>query len=153
VRQLCEALDYAHREAKIVHRDLKPANLMLDGQGDLKVADFGIAASVSDTVSRASVQASSSGTPVYMSPQQMMGEDPAVSDDIYAVGATLYELLTGKPPFHSGNIVVQVQSKVAAPVNERRAALGIGRARAGGVGGDDRGVFGQRACGAAVERG
>lgn len=68
VRQLCEALDYAHQEVQIVHRDLKPANLMLDAAGGLKVADFGIAASVSDTVSRTSVQASSSGTPVYMSP-------------------------------------------------------------------------------------
>jgi serine/threonine protein kinase len=82
VRQLCEALDYAHQEVGIVHRDLKPANLMLEGNDGLKVADFGIAASVSDTVSRASVHASSSGTPVYMSPQQMLGEKPAVTDDI-----------------------------------------------------------------------
>ncbi|MDI1337969.1 MAG: PEGA domain-containing protein [Lacunisphaera sp.] len=124
-KQLCEALDYAHTKAEIVHRDLKPANLMIDARGDLKVADFGISASVSDSVSRVSKQAGSSGTPLYMSPQQMMGEDPAVADDIYSVGATLYELLTGKPPFHSGNIMAQVQTKVPMPVNERRRVNGM----------------------------
>jgi TonB family protein len=121
--QLCGALDYAHRSAKIVHRDLKPANLMINAQGELKITDFGIARSVADSVSRVSKEAGSSGTPLYMSPQQMMGEDPAVTDDIYSLGATLYELLTGKPPFHTGNIIAQVQGKVAPRVNERRSAL------------------------------
>ncbi|MEY3774877.1 MAG: hypothetical protein RLZZ129_1657 [Verrucomicrobiota bacterium] len=125
VKQLCEALDYAHRKAKVVHRDLKPANLMIDGAGELKVADFGIAASVSDSVSRVSQQGGTSGTPVYMSPQQMMGEKPAVTDDIYALGATLYDLLTGKPPFYTGNIILQVQNKVPPTVTERRAELGV----------------------------
>lgn len=121
--QLCAALGYAHRVARIVHRDLKPANLMINARGELKVTDFGIARSVADSVSRVSAQAGrSSGTPVYMSPQQMMGEDPAVTDDIYAAGATLYELLAGKPPFHSGNILLQVQTKEASPLNERRLA-------------------------------
>lgn len=129
VRQLCDALSYAHHTAEIVHRDLKPANLMIDGKGLLKIADFGIAASVSDSVSRVSVQAGSSGTPVYMSPQQMMGEKPAVSDDIYALGATLYDLLTGKPPFHGGNIIAQVQGKVPPRMADRRRDLGVtGRA-------------------------
>lgn len=123
--QLCAALDYAHHSAQIVHRDLKPANLMLDARGALKVADFGIAASVSDSVSRVSVRSNSSGTPVYMSPQQMMGEKPAVADDIYALGATLYELLTGRPPFHSGNIIAQVQGKVPPSIAARRAELAI----------------------------
>jgi hypothetical protein len=128
VRQLCEALDYAHGKAQIVHRDLKPANLMVDARGDLKIADFGIAASVSDSVSRVSHQAGSSGTPVYMSPQQMMGERPAVTDDIYSLGATIYDLLTGKPPFHSGNILMQVQNKVPARMGERTAEFGPERA-------------------------
>jgi formylglycine-generating enzyme required for sulfatase activity len=125
VAQLCEALDYAHRKAKVVHRDLKPANLMIDGAGELKVADFGIAASVSDSVSRVSQQGGTSGTPVYMSPQQMMGEKPAVTDDIYALGATLYDLITGKPPFYTGNIILQVQSKVPPSVAARRTELGV----------------------------
>jgi hypothetical protein len=124
VRDWLMALDYAHTRARVVHRDLKPANLMIDGEGFLKVADFGIAASVSDSVSRVSAQAGSSGTPVYMSPQQMMGEKTAVTDDIYAFGATLYELLTGKPPFYAGNVMLQVQSKVPPAMAERRTELG-----------------------------
>ncbi len=124
VRQLCEALGYAHTKGEVVHRDLKPVNLMIDARGDLKIADFGIAASVSDSVSRVSAQAGSSGTPVYMSPQQMMGEKPAVTDDIYAAGATIYELLTGKPPFYSGNVLMQVQSKLPPTIAARRKELG-----------------------------
>jgi len=125
VEQLLEALAYAHAQEKIVHRDLKPANLMLTRDDRLKVADFGIAASVSDTVSRASVTASSSGTPVYMSPQQMMGEKPAVTDDLYAVGATLYELLTGKPPFYTGNVILQARDKIPPSIAARREELGV----------------------------
>ncbi len=125
VAQLCSALDYAHHDAEVVHRDLKPTNLMIDGRGRLKVLDFGIAASISDSVSRVSNKGSSSGTPVYMSPQQMMGENPAITDDVYALGATLFELLAGKPPFHAGNIVLQVQNKVAPLLNDRRKTLGL----------------------------
>lgn len=124
--QLCAALAYAHTRVEVVHRDLKPANLMIDQRGDLKIADFGIAASVSDSVSRVSAASGSSGTPVYMSPQQMMGEKPAVTDDIYALGATLYELLTGKPPFHSGNVMLQVMHKVPPPMEKRRREFQVG---------------------------
>ena len=125
VRQLCEALAYAHERGAVVHRDLKPANLMVDAHGDIKITDFGIARSISDSVSRISAQASTSGTPAYMSPQQMMGERPHPTDDIYSFGATLYELLTGKPPFYSGNIPAQVQSKVPPSIAARRKELGV----------------------------
>jgi len=95
--RIYDFVDYAHTEAKIAHRDLKPANLMLDSKGSLKVADFGISATLTDSATRASRSVSStSGTPVYMSPQQMMGESPQPTDDIYVLGATVYELLTGK---------------------------------------------------------
>ncbi|HNX05449.1 MAG TPA: serine/threonine-protein kinase, partial [Opitutales bacterium] len=120
-----DALDYAHNGAHVIHRDIKPANIMLTGRGELKIADFGIASSVSDSVSRVSTQVSSSGTPVYMSPQQMMGERPLPSDDIYSVGATLYELFTSRPPFFTGNIVVQVQNKIPPSMSERLAELDI----------------------------
>ncbi|MDB6113512.1 MAG: Serine/threonine-protein kinase PknB [Lacunisphaera sp.] len=125
VRQLCEALAYAHERGTVVHRDLKPANLMVDAHGDIKVTDFGIARSISDSVSRISAQAGTSGTPAYMSPQQMMGERPHPTDDIYSLGATLYELLTSKPPFYSGNIPAQVQSKVPLSIAARRKELGV----------------------------
>ncbi|HYC71221.1 MAG TPA: bifunctional serine/threonine-protein kinase/formylglycine-generating enzyme family protein [Opitutaceae bacterium] len=123
--QLVDALHYAHTRPKIVHRDLKPGNLMVTRSGELKVTDFGIARGISDSVSRVSAHAGSSGTPVYMSPQQMMGEKPSVADDVYAFGATLYELLTGKPPFYSGNVILQVQSKVAPSLADRRAEFGV----------------------------
>ncbi|BET66196.1 hypothetical protein ASA1KI_11140 [Opitutales bacterium ASA1] len=129
VEQLVDALDYAHNTAEIVHRDLKPSNLLVNRKGDLKVSDFGISASVSDSVTRLSRAASSSGSPPYMSPQQMLGRTPAATDDVYSLGATLYELLTGKAPFHSGNIPLQVQSVVPPPLRDRRRELGVqGRA-------------------------
>jgi serine/threonine protein kinase len=121
MKQLCEALEYAHSKARIVHRDLKPANLMVDVRGDLKVADFGISATLSDTATRASKQVGSSGTPVYMSPQQMMGDKPAPTDDIYSLGATLYELLTGKPPFYTGMVDLSRSSATTVSTASRLA--------------------------------
>lgn len=126
VRQVCEALNYAHSEAKIVHRDLKPANLMLTRSGMLKIADFGIARSISDSVSRISMaQASTSGSPPYMSPQQVMGKPSQIADDIYSLGATLYDLLTGKPPFYTGNLYRQIEDIVPPSIAERRQELGV----------------------------
>ena len=69
VQQLCAALEYAHGEG-VIHRDLKPANVMLDRRGRVKLADFGIAAVVSDSVSRVSVRSSTGGTLAYMSLQR-----------------------------------------------------------------------------------
>ncbi|HEY0551014.1 MAG TPA: serine/threonine-protein kinase, partial [Verrucomicrobiae bacterium] len=125
VKQLCEALDYAHSE-KVIHRDLKPANMMLDSRGRLKLSDFGIAAQVSDSISRVSmVRHGKSGTVTYMSPQQMDGKLPQVTDDIYALGATLYELLTSRPPFFTGDISHQVRNLLPQPIDERLAELEI----------------------------
>jgi len=123
VEQLCAALGYAHGE-HVVHRDLKPSNLMFDSRGRLKLADFGIAAVVSDSVSRISVRGTS-GTLAYMSPQQLAGKRPQVTDDLYALGATLYELLTSKPPFYTGDITHQVLHEPPQPLDERLATLGI----------------------------
>ena len=124
LRQIAEALDYAHTRAKVVHRDLKPANLLVSRDGEVKIADFGISATLTDTATRLSRRdTSSSGSPPYMSPQQMMGEKPSVADDIYALGSTIYELITSKPPFHTGNLQMQVRSKAAPSMQERRAEL------------------------------
>ena len=122
--QLCDALEYAHQN-KIVHRDLKPANMMVDSVGNLKLADFGIAASMADSLSRSSMQGSVSGTTLYMSPQQMRGEIPRASDDLYALGSTFYELLTSRPPFSSGDVTYQVLNVVAKPLAERLSELGL----------------------------
>src|SRR5204863_921942 len=123
--QLCEALDYAHNYAKIIHRDLKPANLMVNKSGNLKVSDFGIARSLGDSLSKITMEQGRSGTLVYMSPQQLAGERGTHLDDIYSLGATLYDLLTSKPPFYSGNIDRQICERVAPSMSERRKEFNI----------------------------
>jgi hypothetical protein len=125
VRQLCAALSYAHEEAEVVHRDLKPANLMVTGKGVLKVADFGVSHSLSASVTQWSRVGTVSGTPAYMSPQQMLGEKPSTLDDVYSLGATVYELLTGKPPFYAGNVSLQVERTVPPRMGQRRKDLGL----------------------------
>lgn len=122
--QFCHALEYAHTRARIVHRDLKPANLMVNASAQLKITDFGIARSLSDSVSMLSMKATS-GTLLYMSPQQLDGERPSSLDDIYSFGATLYELLTSRPPFSSGAIETQIRKKTPVAIAARRKELNI----------------------------
>jgi serine/threonine protein kinase len=122
---LCDALDYAHNHARIIHRDLKPSNLMISKRGLLKVADFGIARSLSDSVSAITMQRGTSGTLVYMSPQQLDGERGNHLDDIYSLGATIYELLTSKPPFYSGDVSRQIHERTAPSMMQRRRDLEI----------------------------
>jgi serine/threonine protein kinase/Tfp pilus assembly protein PilF len=125
VSQLCDALDYAHNRAKVIHRDLKPSNLMVNQRGDLKVADFGIARSLADSATRLTAEQRRVGTLVYMSPQQLSGDRSTHFDDIYSLGATIYELLTSRPPFYSGNIDRQICERVAPPMTERRKEFDI----------------------------
>jgi serine/threonine protein kinase/Tfp pilus assembly protein PilF len=125
IGQLCDALEYAHNHARIIHRDLKPANLMVNRRGELKVSDFGIAQSLADTASRLTMEQGRSGTLVYMSPQQFDGERGTHLDDIYSLGATLYDLFTSKPPFYSGNIDRQIHDRVPTSISERRKDLNI----------------------------
>jgi serine/threonine protein kinase/Tfp pilus assembly protein PilF len=125
IAQVCDALDYAHNHAKVIHRDLKPSNLMVNKRGDLKITDFGIARSLSDSVSRLTMEQGRSGTLVYMSPQQLNGERSTHLDDIYSLGASIYELLTSKPPFYSGNIDRQICERVAPSMTERRKEFSI----------------------------
>jgi len=123
--QLCDALDYAHTRANVIHCDLKPANLMVNQRGELKITDFGIARSLTDSVSRLTIEQGRSGTLIYMSPQQLNGECCTHLDDIYSLGATIYELLTSKPPFYSGNIDRQICERVAPSMTVRRKELDI----------------------------
>jgi len=125
ISQLCDALDYAHTRANVIHCDLKPANLMVNQRGELKITDFGIARSLTDSVSRLTIEQGRSGTLIYMSPQQLNGECCTHLDDIYSLGATIYELLTSKPPFYSGNIDRQICERVAPSMTVRRKELDI----------------------------
>ena len=122
---LFDALEYAHVRQQIVHRDLKPRNLMLNSRGELKIADFGISRSISDSMTMLTGKLGSSGSPPYVSPQQWDGERPTPLDDIYSLGATLYELLTSKPPLLGVIDWQQVHHKVAPPMWQRRVDIGI----------------------------
>ncbi len=115
------AVDHAHRKG-VLHRDLKPGNLMRDRQGTVWVLDFGLACLL-ETRDRITATGAVAGTPEYMSPEQARG-DPAArtaATDIYGLGATLYALLTGAPPYAGGS-VVEIVNKIetSEPVPIRR---------------------------------
>jgi len=97
-RGLCAGLAAAH-EKGIIHRDLKPANVMIDGRGQARIADFGLAALAHD----GSV-ADMSGTPQYMAPEQLTGGGASLRSDVYALGLVLHEMLTGKRVFEAKSL-------------------------------------------------
>ncbi|MEO6245004.1 MAG: SUMF1/EgtB/PvdO family nonheme iron enzyme [Opitutaceae bacterium] len=126
IAQLCAALDYAHEKVGIVHRDLKPLNLLLNARGDLKIVDFGISRSLLTSGTRLSTDSRAASVSLgYAGPQQLLGETAAVTDDIYSLGASIYELLTGKPPFFEGDIMTQLREVVPPTMKARRAVLGV----------------------------
>src|SRR2546423_1732126 len=118
-RQVLAAIRFAHRHG-IVHRDIKPHNVLVDGEGRLKVTDFGIArAGVSQMTEAGSII----GTAQYLSPEQAKGAPVDQTSDLYSVGVVLYELLTGVVPF-SGDTPVEIAMKhlstVPAPPSAKR---------------------------------
>ncbi|HMJ64798.1 MAG TPA: serine/threonine-protein kinase, partial [Candidatus Binatia bacterium] len=125
IQQLCSAVDYAHSVVGIVHRDIKPANLLVDQRGQLKITDFGLARNLAATPSAQTTQMPIVGTIGYMSPQQASGAEASVLDDIYAIGATIYDLLTGTPPFYKGEVYAQLRESTSPPMVERLHELGI----------------------------
>ncbi len=103
VRKIADAVQYAH-ERGVIHRDLKPANVLLDGDGQPRITDFGLAKNVQhDSGQTATGQVL--GTPGYMPPEQASGNISQIKEtaDVYALGAVLYALLTGRPPFQADN--------------------------------------------------
>jgi serine/threonine protein kinase len=124
-RQLAGALDYAHHTESVVHRDIKPSNLLMADGPTVKLSDFGIAMGLRDRIGMG--ERPSLGTLWYASPQQLTGEHPAPEDDIYALGVTLYELLTGSLPLEADTpdeFIDKVRIELPPPIPERLRTLG-----------------------------
>lgn len=98
--QICKALSYAH-ERKIVHRDIKPSNIMWTDKREVKLMDFGLAKVLKDVTNQTTRVA---GTPFYMAPEQVRGEGVDHRADLYALGVTIFEILSGDLPFPEGDI-------------------------------------------------
>jgi len=111
-RQLCAGLSAAH-ERGVLHRDLKPANIMIDGDGNVRIADFGLAVAAGDTT------ASRAGTPQYMAPELLAGGEASVKTDIYALGLVLFEIFTGRRPYEAKTlndlVAMQQSGRISTP--------------------------------------
>jgi formylglycine-generating enzyme required for sulfatase activity len=105
--EICKGLEHAH-DRNIIHRDLKSANILLGKNGAVKVADFGIARVCQDSMTRLTGEVIG-GTLLYMSPEQLAGKSTKLSD-LYSLGALMYEMLSGQPPFHAGLIAYQIEN-------------------------------------------
>ena len=110
---ICDAVDYAHQRG-MIHRDIKPANLMLTTSGQAILMDFGIAKIVGGT--RHTATGAVVGTAMYMSPEQIKGEQPDRRSDIYSLGVTLFEMLSGKPPFDADSAMTLMMMHINDPV-------------------------------------
>jgi serine/threonine-protein kinase len=125
VETLARALHVAH-EHGIVHRDLKPANILLALDGQPKITDFGLAKINTGQDTGLSRNGAIVGTPSYMSPEQAEGTGAGPASDIYSLGATLYEMLTGRPPFRAATVygtLVQVMNQEPVPPGRLRPKL------------------------------
>jgi predicted Ser/Thr protein kinase len=111
-RRLCAGLAAAHDKG-VLHRDLKPSNIMIDGRGQVRITDFGLAAVTGD-LEAAEIR---HGTPAYMAPEQLAGREVSVKSDLYALGLVLYEMFTGKRAFEAESLaeLVRLQQNAAPP--------------------------------------
>lgn len=104
VFKACRALDYAFQNG-VIHRDIKPQNILLSDRDDIKISDFGTAQISQATHTQIDGFV---GSPAYMAPEQINEEPPSVQTDIYSLGVTMYELLTGRLPFQAANSVAMI---------------------------------------------
>lgn len=126
VQKIAQAMAVAHRQ-RVIHRDLKPANIMLDAEDQPVVMDFGLARRSADQDTRLTQSGMVIGSPAYMSPEQLDGDNDRVGPaaDIYSLGVILYELLTGGLPYHGSlmSIVRQISMDPPRPIVELRGDI------------------------------
>jgi serine/threonine protein kinase len=123
--ELCGALEYAHQEVGLVDIDVAPGNLIINPAGNLKLRNVGITNCIANSMNRLIARDEPGNKLPYKSPQRAAGEKPAVADDLYSLGALLYELLTSKPPFDSGATDAGVGENLPPSMSQRRAEIGI----------------------------
>lgn len=123
--QVADALDYAHAHS-IVHRDIKPANILLDQQGYIYLADFGLVKLFDGTRTTLTTAGQVMGTPEYMSPEQARGEQVGPAADTYSLGVVLYQMVTGRLPFQAKSLtdmLLQIVQSAPPPPRDLRPDL------------------------------
>src|SRR5262249_6868544 len=113
-RQICAGLAAAH-ERGVVHRDLKPANIMLDGNGKIRITDFGLAGAAGESLR--------GGTPAYMAPEQLGGAEVTPRSDIYALGLVLYEMFTGRRALEGRTVAELIAKREQAGITQPSAIV------------------------------
>ncbi len=120
IKDIVVALNYAWEELQLLHRDIKPGNIMVDKNGNAKLMDMGISKSLKDNLSLTQTDVIM-GTPFYMSPEQALDHKIDFHIDMYALGATLYHLLTGEVPYDDRTPAGVIQKHVKAPLPDATA--------------------------------
>jgi serine/threonine-protein kinase len=113
-RQICAGLAAAH-ERGVVHRDLKPANIMLDGNGRIRITDFGLAGAAGEIIR--------AGTPAYMAPEQLAGAEVTPRSDLYSLGLVLYEMFTGRRELEGSNVAELIAKREQAGITPPSAIV------------------------------
>ncbi|MER7947644.1 serine/threonine-protein kinase [Streptomyces sp. NPDC096079] len=115
----------AHRQG-VVHRDIKPGNLLVDAEGTVKLADFGIARFVDDPSAALTTTGQIVGTGLYLAPERALGQPASPASDVYSLGCVLYQLLTGRPPFRADTATALLYQHIdTAPVPPSRLGAGL----------------------------
>ncbi|WP_336323700.1 serine/threonine-protein kinase [Streptomyces lavendofoliae] len=123
--QTAAGLASAHRQG-IVHRDIKPGNLMADADGTVKLGDFGIARFVDDPAAALTQAGQIVGTSLYLAPERALGRPAGPASDVYSLGCVLYQLLTGRPPFHADTATAILYQHIdTAPVPPLRLGVDV----------------------------